>query len=293
VSAKRPRRPTGAGSERRGPRRRSESTGPGPRGEESQRGDTSAGGSSAAPDQPVCALCGYPIEGRYLADYWGNAYHEGHTRTNPACRYCGRLIANRTTGGGTTYEDGRIICALCRKRAIDTRRRGLEVLYEARSRLEKHGIVIRPFDPAFKLLYSDTLKKYSSGGDEQGLTHVTKRTGPDGSIKELSIRVFVLSGLPYEDFLAAAAHELMHVWLRLNGRDDAKRWFVEGSCNMAAFLVLREERSREAEYRIRQMRGDRDKVYGRGFRKVLRFYQKRGKKEWLRAARYRSSLPLL
>jgi hypothetical protein len=175
---------------------------------------------------------------------------------------------------------------------VDSRRRGIEVLYEARRRLERHGIVIRPFDPAFKLLYRDTLKKYSSGGDEQGLTHVKKRTAADGTVKELSIRVFVLSGLPYEDFLAAAAHELMHVWLRLHGRDDAKRWFVEGSCNMAAYLVLREERSREAEYRIRQMRADRDKIYGRGFRKVLRFYQRRGRKAWLEAARTRRSLPL-
>jgi len=256
-------------------------------------GGQSTGGSSASPGQPTCAICGYRIEGRYIVDYWGNAYHEGHTRTNPTCQYCGRLIATRTTGGGTTYEDGRIICSLCRKRAIDTRRRGIEVLYEARRRLENYGLKIRPFDPAFKLLYSDTLKKYSSGGDEQGLTHVKKRSASDGTVKELSIRVFVLSGLPYEDFLAACAHELMHVWLRLNGRDDAKRWFVEGSCNMAAYLVLREERSREAEYRIRQMRADRDKIYGRGFRKVLRFYRRRGRKAWLEAVRKRRSLPLL
>ena len=242
---------------------------------------------------PVCALCGYQIEGRYLQDYWGNAYHEGHLRTNPACEYCGRLISPRSTGGGSTYEDGRVICTLCRKRAVDSRRRALEVLYEARDRLEKYGIVIRPFDPAFKMLRRDTLKRHSSGGDEQGLTHVRKRTAADGTILELSISVFVLSGLPYEDFLAASAHELMHVWLRLNGRDDARRWFVEGNCNLAAYLALREERTREAEYRIRQLKEDRNRVYGRGFRKVLRYYSRRGKKAWLQAARTRTSLPLI
>lgn len=242
---------------------------------------------------PVCTVCGKRIEGKYLKDFWGNAYHVGHLRSNPSCDYCGRIISQRSTGGGSTYEDGRHICSICKAEAVEEKERGLEILYEARDLLEKSGIVLKPFNPAFSVLDRKTLKKYTKSGEEQGFTHARKKSDGAGNILELKIRVFVLHGLPYFAFLATAAHELMHAWIHLNGRNDAKKWLKEGSCNMAAYLVLREERSREAEYRIRQLRADRDKIYGRGFRKVLRFYQKRGKKAWLQAARYRRSLPLL
>ncbi|MCF7949988.1 MAG: protein DA1 [Spirochaetia bacterium] len=242
---------------------------------------------------PVCAVCGKTIQGRYIRDYWGNNYHSTHEQTHPACHYCGRLISKHSTGGGSRYSDGRMICALCRDRAIENKESGLAVLNEAHDLLEKHGILLRPFRPKFSLLDRQTLGKYSKSGNELGFTHATRRTDSSGRILDLKIQVFILHGLPYEAFLATAAHELMHAWIHLNGRQDAARWFKEGSCNMAAYLALRSKRTLEADYQIEQMRRQTDRVYGRGFRKVLRFAQRRGTGAWLKSVRTAKRLPLL
>lgn len=163
---------------------------------------------------------------------------------------------------------------LCRDRAIESKEAGLAVLNEAHDLLEGHGVLLRPFRPKFSLLDRQTLRKYSKSGNELGFTQAGRRTDTrTGRIIELKIQVFILEGLPYETFLATAAHELMHAWIHLNGRQDASRWFKEGSCNMAAYLVLRAKRSYAAEYQIEQMRRQTDRVYGKGFRKVLRCAQ--------------------
>ena len=187
-----------------------------------------------------------------------------------------------------------MICKLCRDRAIESKGAGLAVLNEAHDLMEGHGILLRPFRPKFSLLDRQTLRKYSKSGNELGFTQAGRRTDRrTGRIIELKIQVFILEGLPYEAFLATAAHELMHAWIHLNGRPDAARWFKEGSCNMAAYLVLRAKRSYEAEYQIEQMRRQTDRVYGKGFRKVLKFVQRRGAAAWLQAVRTQKRLPLL
>lgn len=250
--------------------------------------------TASSPQNPVCAVCGKTIQGRYIRDYWGNNYHSAHEQTHPACYYCGRLISKRSTGGGSRYSDGRMICKLCRDRAIETKDSGLAVLNEAHDLLEKHGILLHPFRPKFSLLDRQTLRKYSKSGNELGFTKAERRTDTrSGRILELKIQVFILSGLPYEAFLATAAHELMHAWIHLNGRQDAVRWFKEGSCNMAAYLALRAKRTIEAEYQIEQMHRQTDRIYGRGFRKVLRYAQRRGTPAWLKTVRTQKRLPLL
>jgi hypothetical protein len=261
-------------------------------GDRSDRGKSGKSANSGKSGAPVCAICGKEIEGKYLRDFWGNDYHYGHRNSHPACDYCGRLMSRRSSDGAFSFDDGRKICGLCKADAVEEKETGLRILYEARDLLEKAGIVLRPFNPSFSLLDRNTLKKYSKSGEEQGFTHAAKKSDGAGNILELKIRVFVLHGLPYEAFLATAAHELMHAWIHLNGRNDAKKWLKEGSCNMAAFLALRQKRSLKAEYQIRQMQEQRDRVYGKGFRKVRRFVQRRGTKSWLRVLRTKRSLPL-
>ena len=242
---------------------------------------------------PICSVCGGNITGKYIQDFWGNNYHSGHLSTNPPCEYCGRLISKPSTGGGTTYKDGRRICALCKSEAVEDEKRGLEILYQANSLLHKAGIALKPFHPSFNLLDRNTLKRRSGRGEEQGFTHTKRKTDSRGKILELKIRVFILHGLPYHAFLSTAAHELMHAWLQLNGRGDAKKWLIEGSCNMAAYLVLRLKGGLKSEYQIFQMREQRDKVYGKGFNKVLAFVNRRGVKTWLNVLHTRTRLPLL
>src|SRR6056297_2783722 len=249
-------------------------------------------GTASSPHSPVCVICGRSIEGKYIRDFWGNNYHAAHEQTHPACYYCGRLISQKSTGGGSRYSDGRSICRICLDKAVRTKEEGRSILQEAHDLLEPHGIILRPFHPKFSLLDRQTLRKYSSSGKEQGFTRAERRSDNSGRVLDLKIQVFVLEGLPYEAFLATAAHELMHAWIHLNGRGDAARWFKEGSCNMATYLVLRSKRSYEAEYQIEQMRRQPDRVYGKGFRKVLRYAQRRGTGAWLKAVRTGKRLPL-
>ena len=57
-----------------------------------------------------CDLCGGIIQGEYIIDYWGSAYHLRHEKESPMCDSCSRFISPELTKGGVRYDDGRYIC---------------------------------------------------------------------------------------------------------------------------------------------------------------------------------------
>ncbi len=241
----------------------------------------------------TCIHCGKPITGKYVKDYWGNVYHAGHLRQALRCFYCGRLISKGLTGGGKTYRDGRIICGLCMKSAIDDPAATGPILEDVRSRLKRYGITVKGNFAETHLLDRGGLAKVSgrraARSEEAGFTKLEKKT-VNGRLASFSMQIFILKGLPETHFIATAAHELMHVWQHLFAVPNNDPALREGSCNYAAYLILRElsgetarkpGRSDEANYIIETFFNIKDRIYGKGFLKVYQLVKNRGITGWL------------
>ncbi|MBI9104620.1 MAG: protein DA1 [Spirochaetales bacterium] len=234
--------------------------------------------------QPICTYCGRPIIGKYLKDYWGNSYCAEHIKAVPQCDYCGRLISPKTTRGGKTYSDGRRICGICLPKAVTENQTGRELLGKVHDLLEETGIMIQPFKPDFALISRSRLKQLDRrGGEKQGFA-TFKRRMVKAKITSFKMEIFILNGLPESSFISTCAHELMHIWFYSRNITDASPALIEGSCNMAAYLILKKQGTLEAEYLIKGLFEDKNKIYGAGFRKIQKLTDKRGTSGWLEYA---------
>ena len=233
-----------------------------------------------------CDICGKIIRGKYRRDYWGNRYHMDHARNHSQCFYCSRLISERITGGGARYPDGRKICAMCLESAVSAPEAAKLLVGRVREELDGHGITI-PGKLA-KVTLADRRGLVRAGGkakqgsEEQGNARLEKQS-VNGRLTSFSIEVTILSGLPEIHFIATAAHELMHVWQYLYAVPENALPLREGACNYAAYLLLSGRaasgRDRDmAEYIIKTMFENRDKIYGKGFQKVYAFAKRKGTK---------------
>lgn len=239
----------------------------------------------------LCSHCNKPISGKYFKDYWGNSYHASHLAEGLQCNYCGKLLSKHLTNGGIRYEDGRVICGLCSKNRVDDLTRGKEILFRVHQDLEKEGVKIAPFKPEFYLIDRLRLRQLSKG-EKQGFA-IFKRIEKNGTIVEFTMQIFILKGLPASSFESTAAHELMHIWFYSQGIRDANPKLVEGSCNFASYLILKKRPYPEAAYRIEELMKDPSPIYGKGFKRVHKMVQTKGKAYWLNYIRRHKKLPLI
>ncbi len=128
---------------------------------------------NASPQDPSntrCAACGQPLEGWYTRDMWGNATCSRHEAEFPRCSACTRLICPRLTGGGVTYADGRQVCMLCRRTAIDSKFSDC---------LHLPDLGDQPDDQA--------VLQYAMGREHAAMTHYGElaETTPPGPIRDL------------------------------------------------------------------------------------------------------------
>ena len=231
---------------------------------------------------PRCALCGKVLERRYIEDYWGNSYHTRHDGEEPRCDYCKRFISDRLTKGGVTYDDGRVVCRLCSRRAIDRDDEARALLRSVAASLRDFGIDVDVGAVRLHLIDRRELMRRAGGGrkDFQGFTSF-QQEARRGSPGAATIDVWLLWGLPREEAVSTLAHELMHVWLTFRDRDQKNGALSEGSCNYAAYLVLGNESGPLSAYIVEAMMEDDDPAYGKGFRRVRRFAEEKGVGKWL------------
>jgi len=229
-----------------------------------------------------CTLCDKIIQGKYIKDYWGNLYHQAHTRMYPTCAYCARLIEKTITGGGVTLKDGRQICHLCRRTSVYNIQEANTLLAQTHAQLAHFGIKIEYKYP-LALVDTATLAQVSGkkNPDHQGFTRREVRFLND-RVTSFKIEVFILESLPQMHYIATCAHELMHVWQYLKVKAHLPADINEGSCNYAAYLVLSQLKSKEAEYIIYSMEKSQKKIYGKGFRKIYDLVKKHGVAYWLK-----------
>ena len=240
-----------------------------------------------------CSLCGGMVEGRYLYDHWGNVYHDDHERTVPRCAYCLRFISEKLTGGGVEHQDGRRVCAICRRTAVEDLGAAMALLDEVRGRLSDLGLGTG--DERIRLLLVDLGEMQKLAGSRshtlRGYTHHEEITVGQGVVQTRRADIYLLVGMPRMEAIATLAHELTHVWQFLQGRTDNDEAFREGSCNYAAWLVLKSYPGEESAYVADAIASSPDRVYGEGFRRVKRFAEDRGASAWIERLRTRDSLP--
>lgn len=217
-----------------------------------------------------CSFCGEIIDGNYLRDQWGNAYHEYH-RSEPRCQYCGRLFTE-ATNGGEKFSDGRSECGLCLETAIRTKPEAEVILREVKAALAGTGITIDEDDLPVKLVGEGDLRGIhgQEKGDLEleGVTQWEKRSWLFGMVNRYDFDIYILHSLPRMHYYATVAHELMHVWLTLNAPINQNSAMVEGTCNYASYLVLKQMGGSDAERIIDRMLSSSDPDYGEGFRQV-------------------------
>lgn len=240
-----------------------------------------------------CALCGRGIQGKYLIDFWGNSYHIEHQKEATPCEYCGRFISAITTQGGVKYSDGRTICSICRASAVTNGEEAERITIEVARHLDRIGMNVAPDIIDVHLIGLAEMKEKSGKGSNRltGFTDFAETRSLFGVSKERKIDVYILYGMPRIDVVSTLAHELAHVWQFLAGRFKNDRALSEGSCNFAAFLVLQKYPGGQTDYVTANIKDDKDKVYGEGFRRVRRFVDENGVAAWLDLLRKKDKFP--
>jgi hypothetical protein len=231
-----------------------------------------------------CTLCSGTIEGHYLVDYWGNAYHARHEEEVPSCDFCDRLITDDLYTGGVKFSDGRTLCSICHDSAVKKLAAARLLMSEVAARLRRIGMDFDLVDLQLHLVGLDRMQEIANfrSHDLRGFTDYHEEKNLFGRTKKRQIDVYLLYGMPRVEMISTIAHELTHVWQFLNGRLDNDPALSEGSCNFAAYWVLkRMAPSEESDFIIESMLRDDNRVYGEGFRRVKRYVESNGLSSWL------------
>ncbi|MCM2271729.1 MAG: protein DA1 [candidate division Zixibacteria bacterium] len=228
-----------------------------------------------------CALCGKPITGTYMYDDYGAKIHAEHLQDARQCNYCSRFIS-ANSNGGERYSDGRVVCGFCLESVVKDKDEADSLMQVVRQTLALEGIVIKQKKLPLELVSQKKMQSLSPGhaADMAGFTKVRQTKSLMGLVKDNDVKIYILDRMPRMNFIATAAHELMHVWLGLNDRFETDEILAEGSCNYAAYLVLSRYPG-EADHVIKYMQEDTDPAYGEGYRKVYSYVNAVGKSSWL------------
>jgi hypothetical protein len=234
-----------------------------------------------------CAVCGGIVQGQYLLDYWGNAYHPRHKNDVIQCDFCQRFIVGSLTEGMKRLRDGRALCSICAPGSVTNVRDARAILVDAADKLRSVGIDVDCDRVELALVGGDELARIAGNrsNDTKGFTDYWVSKSLFGKVNGETVKVYLLYGMPRVQMASTAAHELMHVWQFRKGRLDQDAAISEGSCNLASYLVLRKLGGQEAEFVIDGMIRDPDPVYGDGFRLVKAYTEEKGISPWLRLLR--------
>jgi hypothetical protein len=229
-----------------------------------------------------CTYCDEILMGAYLTTYWGECYCQEHKGKVPECLYCGRLIGDRHNHGGKTLGDRRQVCNICLQTAVSTQDEAERLLEDIKKRLDGLGIQVDVDDIPIHLVTRSELGR-QFGGDITRNSAFCKKEYHSLLGKEIKRKfsIYVLDSMPRMHFIAAVAHELMHVWQYKYAPADNDPQLCEGSCNYAASLVLRQIGGKEMEYQLAMMDGETDRVYGDGYRRVKKLVEATGVSAWL------------
>lgn len=219
----------------------------------------------------MCENCGKPLQTTFKV-YENKKYH---SECLLFCSACGRRASKKTTRSVYQYSDGRIICGICKKLAVTRPWSINKIKRQLLSGLERLGFVGIPLNFDLMLVDKNTITSHSRAHHTQGLT-VTKKSYSKKAGRQLIHHILVLNGLPEILFKGVLAHEILHIWQHEHGfKLDEK--YTEGLCNLGSYWVYKNDRSELAQILLKRLIESEDKIYGTGFRLMLKKFEN---KEW-------------
>lgn len=229
--------------------------------------------------EKTCSVCGDPLNGRFLVDVYGNEYHPEHRKSHHHCDSCGRIISDRTTGGGVLLADGRAICNVCHRYAVRDTTTLTGLLHRTAGILAGIGIEIPVGNIQVALIDRNQLRALYRGGYAQhvrGLCVSEFKRVKNVQYPAHRHTIYILSGMSILDTEMAIAHELTHAYIneRPALRQKLQRQGIEeGMCQFVSFIYLSRGNTEEILARLKGIAHNRDSVYGGGFRKVHNMFK--------------------
>jgi hypothetical protein len=225
-----------------------------------------------------CDVCNKPLTGKFYTDIYNKTYHQHHTNEYQHCDNCNRFAAPRITNGGRKFDDGRFLCNHCNQNALVSISQYKNLLNRVKTRLKGLGIILGDFQtdiiPVDQKKLNSIGKSYGKGR-LKGFCEIevlTSNVGNSKDVQQNRYKIYVLNNLPSIYVETTIAHELMHIWLHENTLNNHDEALEEGSCHFISYLYLNTTRSEEAQWIIKLMKQDQNKIYGGGFRKVLEVF---------------------
>jgi hypothetical protein len=231
-----------------------------------------------------CDVCRGIIKGKYMSNFWGNAYHPEHEGEEIQCSFCRRFIVGKLVEKSIVFQDGRHLCGQCISTAVFEPDEAKSLLMEAAKRLAEFGLKVDPRSIEVNLVNKDAIRRLATGvsQDARGFVDYEVARTISGDVTHRATRMYLLYGMPRTEMIGTIAHELTHVWLFLQDGKDRDKVLAEGSCNFSAYLVLQEIGSDQAKFIIDNMEHNPDAAYGEGFRRIKRYVEANGLHGWRR-----------
>jgi len=209
-----------------------------------------------------CAVCGQPVHGSYYKDEWGNISHTEHHGEKPRfCFCCGRIISAEPTMLGKD----KAICSTCASTSVTTDSQVEQCRQKVINVFNDFGITGIPLTIPISMKPADEMNGT--------LGHIRYYKTRKPSLADFHI--FMTYGLPKLYFQGVLAHEMLHSWLVLYGREVTNDE-NEGFCNLGKAFIYTKDDSDFARYLIKQMYKNEDIVYGDGYRLQKQRYEKLG-----------------
>ena len=217
-----------------------------------------------------CSICNKPLIDNYLIDSWNNKYHNYHKNH---CNSCNRIISDSTSQGGFYINKDRLLCGICKKTIIkskkDTKRSKKYVI----KLLEKHGFLGISLDVPIQIVQQEilcNLYNNSNCSSHRGLTHYEYKYNAQTKIIDENSKenkIYILDYLPEIEFLSILAHEYLHVWLNIN---DLKynSSITEGFCQLGSALIYESNLSEFSKVKLHEMKINTHPDYGIGYNKM-------------------------
>ena len=83
-----------------------------------------------------------------------------------------------------------------------------------------------------------------------------------------SHKIYALNGIPEIYLASTVAHEIMHAWITENTGDKMSSQVIEGACNFASYLYLKDINNPDSRLIIKRLEINRNNTYGTGYRNI-------------------------
>lgn len=220
-----------------------------------------------------CSICGLPIHDSYYHDKWGNCAHVLHNgRKTVFCFTCGRIISTKAKSLGGDA----VLCNVCASTSITTDAEVERCRRKVLSVFKSLGVSGIPETIPIKLVPREKME------GNLGCIYMIKARDPNLA----NFRIHITCGLPDLHFRGVLAHEMLHSWLTLYGREVTKDE-CEGFCNLGEAFIYANEKTPLANYLLEKMYENADVIYGDGYRLQKERYERMGWEGLLDSLRYK------